>query len=127
MKKYVKASYEDKFWDLYDKVGMEESTKLEDIISDLGIEDKVFPPEDDEEPTASEEDYKKVMELYAEGASIDDVIPRDLRDVMLDIVSSLRSTKGVKHPYYEESIDAVRFTLADGHEYQLVLQDMGRF
>ena len=45
---------------------------------------------------------------------------------MNDLVINLKNTKGVTRPYYEESIDAVRFTLSDGHEYQLVLQDLGR-
>jgi len=62
MKQYVKASYEERFWELHDR-DMETGLALEDIIDDLGWESKFFPYEG-EPIEAKEGDYKEVLDEY---------------------------------------------------------------
>lgn len=121
MKKYVKASYETKFWNLHDS-GFEAGTALEAIIDDFGMTDKFFP--EDGEPEATEEDYADVLREYEGGGSTAEVI--DVSDVLDEIRLAAKATAGVKRVDWMDEIDALRFTLDDGHTYQLVLQDLGR-
>ena len=42
MKKYIKASYEDKFWQMHDS-SMEVGMALEDVVEDLGFDGRGVP------------------------------------------------------------------------------------
>lgn len=120
MKKYVKASYESKFWDLHES-DMEIGIKLEDIIDDYGLSSAFFP--DDGEPTADESDYKMVLEEY-ESNTPDSEKHVSVKDVLEDVRLSMKGIKGIRNVDWIDSINAFRFTLNNGHTYQLVLQDL---
>ena len=92
------------------------------IIDQLGLTDEFFPEEGD--PQVTEDAYEKVLDVYRGKQKLNDIIPRDAEDVCHDIVDCLKSTRGVRNAYYEDSIEAIRFTLSDGYEYQLVLQTL---
>lgn len=116
----IKASYETKFWDLFDS-NMSVGTKLEEIIDDFGWGSRFFP--NDGEPSADEQDYKDVLDEYENGSSgsskyisVDTIINQ--------LIDDLNAMNGIKRVEYADSIDAIRFTLQDGHKYQLVLQDI---
>ena len=123
MKRYIKASYEEKFWEIHDS-GYEAGSKLEDIVDELGLADDIFP--DEGEPNATEDAYHKILDIYRGKKSIQEIIPRDVDDVVRDVELCLQNTKGVSRVYYQDEIDAIRFTLSDGYEYQLVLQTVGK-
>ena len=120
MKKYVKASYESKFWDLHES-DMETGIKLEDIVDDYGLSSAFFPS--DGEPTADESDYKMVLEEY-ESNTTDSEKYVSVEDVLEDVRLSMKGIKGIRNVDWIDSINALRFTLNDGHTYQLVLQDL---
>lgn len=61
MKKMVTASADSEFWNKHSD-SYEVGTALEGIIDELGLTDKFFPESGD--PTATEEDYRKVLRLY---------------------------------------------------------------
>lgn len=122
MKKYIKASYEDKFWELHDS-SVEVGTALEDIVDDYGLEDAIFP--EDGEPTASEEDYRAILDDYSLSTGGEGVVDADVYDVLEELRIALKGTAGVKRADWIDEIEAMRFTLSDGHTYQLVLQDLG--
>lgn len=117
MKKYITASAEDKFWDLYN-TSMEIGDKLEDIIMDMGLEDEIFP--DGEEPTASEEDYEGILREYEynNGAVV------SVDEILKTVTDHLSKAKGVKRAWLEDEISAIRFTTNAGTSYQLVLQNL---
>lgn len=127
MKKQIKASwesYEDKFWDLHESSSVEEGIKIEDIIDELGWTDDFFP--EDGEPTADEDQYIEVLSQYLHGRKVTDVVAPDTDDVLKDVANFLKGRDGVKYANYNSSIEGVRFTLVDGYEYQLILQELGR-
>lgn len=117
MKKYITASAEDKFWDLYN-TSMEIGDKLEDIITDMGLEDEIFT--ENGEPTASEEDYEGILREYEynNGAVV------SVDEILKTVTDHFPEAKGVKRAWFEDEINAIRFTTNDGNTYQLVLQNL---
>ena len=124
MKKYVKASYDDMFWDLHEQLGVDEAIKLEDIVEDLGLTDKFFT--DEEEPTATEEEYKMVLDAYRGDKSLDalTLTPEEVLDAL---EATLRGIDGVSHVYYDGEGNKLEFSIADRHDFELVLNDLGRW
>ena len=59
MKRIIKASYEDKFWNLHDR-DYQTGTALEAIVDDMGLEDKFYG----DEISATEAEYKAVLDRY---------------------------------------------------------------
>ena len=119
-KKYIKASYETQFWDLHDR-DMETGIQLEEIVDDFGLTDAFFP--DDGEPTADSSDYQMVLREY-ESANETAPATVPLEDILEDIRLYMKGMKGIKRVDYMDEIDALRFTLNDGHTYQFVVQDL---
>lgn len=114
MKKTIKASYETRFWKLHDNY--DSGITLEEIVDDLGLTDKFFPGEG--EPTATEADYKLVLDDFGgDGVT-------DIDDVVAATIQMLGGLVGVKSAHYEPEIDAVRFRLSDNKEYQFVIQQL---
>ena len=107
--------YDRLFWSLHDR-DMETGLELEKIISDFCWDDLFFP--EDGEPTATEEDYRAVLQ------EIDADL--DIEDVIESIMSEMQGIRGISNISYEESIKAIRFTLGNGIKYQLVVQELGR-
>lgn len=124
MKKYVKASYEDVFWDLHEQLDPEEAIKLEHVVHNLDLTDKVFT--DEEESTATEEEFKKVIDVYRKGRSLDTLMltPAKVLDALED---ALYDIDGVSHIYYDREGNKLEFSIADRHDFELVLNDLGRF
>ena len=119
MKKYIKASYEDKFWDLHDS-GYDIGIALEKIIDSKGLDILFFP--EDGEPEATEDDYREVLEAY-EGSGNSANIP-SIYEALNEVRNALQGSSDVKRVTWLDDIEAMRFTLTDGHTYQLVLQDL---
>lgn len=110
----IQASYEDRFWKLHDNY--DSGITLEEIIDDLGLTDKFFP--ETGEPTATEADYKLVLDDFG-GDNI-----TDIADVVEATIRMLGGLAGVKSAHYEPEIDAIRFRLSNNKEYQFVIQQL---
>ena len=123
MKRQIKASwesYEDKFWDLHESLGVEEGTKIEDIIDELGWTDDFFPEEG--EPTATEDQYSKVLAAYLHGRDYGKVASASIDDVMKKVEDTLGRMDGVKYAFINPGSSEVEFTLNNGAEYGLELR-----
>ena len=73
--------YEDEFWNLYDNG--EDWEKLEEIISELGY-DKDFFVEGNEQPTATEAQYKEVLDMYKENGGHAVYNDQQVLDMVID-------------------------------------------
>ena len=116
MKRAIKASYEDQFWKLHDR-DYETGSALEDIIVDMGMLSKFFPDNEDEEPQATEKDYFAVLEAFGDTSV-------DIDDVVQSTIESLAKIPGLRAAHYEPEVDAIRFRLPNGKEYQFVIQQL---
>ncbi len=116
-KQYVKANWENYFWNLHSK-DMETGLALEDIIEDMGLSDLFFP--EDGEPEAGELEYKTVIDAYGAqpSASI------NINKILEQLVECAKGLDGVASCYLENDIAAIRITTDGKKRYQLVLQKL---
>ena len=123
MKKVIKAStgYEKWFWDLHDK-DMETGMALEGIVDSMGLGDEFFPDEGGD-PTATEEEYKQVLDAYKNQPSTYTLI----YTVLEHLVDKAGSIDGVTSCYFDDDTDSIRITVRDKSgkraRFNLVLEE----
>ena len=112
----IRASYEDRFWKLHDR-DYQTGSALEDIIIDMGMLSKFFPDNENEEPTATEQDYFAVLDAFGDAEV-------DISDVVERTIQALAKIPGVRAAHYEPEVDAIRFRFKNGKEFQFVIQQL---
>ena len=110
------ATYEDKFWELYNNSSSEYITKIEDLIQEEGLEDVFFITDPlQEEPNATEDDYKYILERlgFGEDTSLD-ILPLILNTLQNSPIVSYAEETFSGNGYNEISV-----TLKNGVDYTI--------
>jgi len=109
------ATYEDKFWELYNNSSSEYITKIEDLIQEEGLESVFFitDPLQQEEPAATEDDYKYILERlgFGEDTSL------DILGLILNTLQNSPIVSYAEETFSGNGYDEISVTLKNGVDY----------